>query len=669
MKESIAFALRSLRRSPAFVSIAVLSFGTAMGLSAAVLALIDAIKHPTSPYHQVDQLFAVELQTHGAPGPAPQDVRRDLTSTDIVGVATYRPVSSDIDAGDVIERRPVAFTSPNILELLAIAPRLGRVFTTRDGSAGNIAVVSEDLWRRMFANRESLGDAVVHIAEQPYKVIGVLPHGATLAIPTSAKPQPIDVWIPENDAPSAHTEQALVRLTGGASTLTSMQGRLRAAVSRWTNNSGIPHGLPFSGRLISLRPDPLELTELHRALTGAALCVLLIACANVTALMLARGISRRRDFALRLALGATRAEVARLVLVEVLTLAMLGAAVGGLIAVWIVELMSHVTPEEMRGLGFVEPQWSARVFALSAICILVCIAISGAVPAWDASRTTLAGPLRDSGGGTTGRVSTRFRWLVMAELALSMTLLVGTSLMVESTGKLSRYSFGYDARSLLSVDFAVWRGTPIPQSDQIRTQEDALQRVRNLPGVESVALMSSCAAQHDILTTDRTIEGGPAGYVPRRCANLTSGFFHTVGTSVVEGRDFSEGDRAGSGAVILDQRTARRLFPHEHAVGRMIKLGQLSSDLPWLTVVGVTRDQDLTFNAFPENGPDSTSRLYVSLPPTDKSQAAAKNFREAVATLVIRPDVHAHGVPNAIMRALRSTLPPGSSIKVQPLTA
>lgn len=101
----------------------------------------------------------------------------------------------------------------------------------------------------------------------------------------------------------------------------------------------------------------------------------------------------------------------------------------------------------------------------------------------------------------------------------------------------------------------------------------------------------------------------------------------------------------------------------------MIKLGQLSSDLPWLTVVGVTRDQDLTFNAFPENGPDSTSRVYVSLPPTDKSQAAAKNFREAVATLVIRPDAHAHGVPNAIARALRLTLPPGSSIKVQPWTA
>jgi putative ABC transport system permease protein len=258
------------------------------------------------------------------------------------------------------------------------------------------------------------------------------------------------------------------------------------------------------------------------------------------------------------------------------------------------------------------------------------------------------GPLKESGGGTTGRAGTRFRWLVMAELAMSMTLVMGASLMVKSTRILENYQFGYDVTGLFRayVSFG-WRDST-SAAERERLWNESLARIRALPGVRNASAVSACAngAQWNIVTSDITLETGENAYVAGPCDGVSPDFFRTIGVPIVDGRDFSEGDLALGGAVIVDERAARRLFPFQRAVGHMVKLGNLMSKRPWLRVVGVVREIHLGLQPSPELGPD-TNNTHVF---------AAVSM--AGGGLVIRRDPRAKDVELAVGRVLRSMLPP-----------
>jgi predicted permease len=645
-RESLARTFRSLRRSPGFVAIAALSLGTALGLSTAVFAFMDAMTHPASPYGHVDRLRYLFVGGRSKLWPSRAEMEgawHQLSGVAQLATATW--TYQDVEAGESVEHVDVAYTRPGLFELLELRPRLGRLPAAGDAALDNVAVVSDELWRRKFSNNRVLAGAKVSIADHQYTVVGVLPPRATLGYGGP------DVWIPDPQPEQSGAGTTFLRLKPGV-TDQDLAPQLKAITRRWTQlYNGPPPDRPFSAWTAQIRPDPLELKDFHRAMIGAAFCVLLIACANVAALMLARGMVRRRDYALRLALGAGRWEVAREVMAEVSALALVGCVAGAVVATWVVGLMTRSTPEEMRWLGFVQPQWSVRVFGLSALCVFASVGLAGAFPAWRASRTDPAGPLKEGSGGTTGRAGTRFRWLVIAELALAMTLMVGTTLMVKSAVKMARYDFGYDARGLLSAQVLFWWRDSLPPGERERRFNDALVRVRALPGVRDAALISSCSADHDVVVTDRTVEGGPQALLPlgHGCTNTSPGFFSTLGIPITEGRDFSEGDEV-AGAAVLDAKTAKRLFPHERAVGRLLKMGDLRSSKPWMPIVGVVRDQELGFNHFPEMGPDSGSVVYVSLPKATRPTG----------DIIIRPAPGAKEVPVEVSRALKATLPPHS---------
>ena len=227
---------------------------------------------------------------------------------------------------------------------------------------------------------------------------------------------------------------------------------------------------------MTLTPDPIALKDFHKALIGAAICVLIIACANVAALMLSRGTVRSRDYALRLAIGATRADIAREVMFEVAALAVIGSIAGAIVA-WGVGLITHAMPMDMHKYGFAEPQWSARVLGLSALAVMIAVAVAGGIPAWRASCTDPAGTLKDSSGGNTGRSNTRFRGLVVAELALSMTLLVAASLMLKSERIMAATDFGLDKKNLLDAELYLKNtGSSFVTADLVRTSQLALAR-------------------------------------------------------------------------------------------------------------------------------------------------------------------------------------------------
>ena len=267
------------------------------------------------------------------------------------------------------------------------APRLGRLPSPDEGQRGNVALVADEFWRKHYGNRADVSGAQLSIGDNVYTVIGVLPTNAT-------EPINSEVWLPDVDQGSDAYGIPVVRLRPGV-TASDVQPQLNAIMARLTKVYAVgPTDHPFAASLVTLRPDPLTLKDFHRAMIGAALCILLIACANVAALMLSRGTVRQRDYALRLALGATRGDIAREVIFEVAALAAVGCVAGAIVASWAVGLMTRATPVEMSWYGFVEPQWSVRVLGMSALAMLVAIAIAGGIPAWRASRTDPAGTPR-----------------------------------------------------------------------------------------------------------------------------------------------------------------------------------------------------------------------------------------------------------------------------------
>ncbi|HLA89755.1 MAG TPA: ABC transporter permease [Gemmatimonadaceae bacterium] len=648
---AVSRSLRSLRRAPGFVAIATLSLGAALGLSTAVFALIDAMTHPRSPLRDVGQLY--ELVIAGRPR-VPLE-RRELEGalSAIGGIERYasgRWIWGDVETGETVARIGYLIARPGYFELLGVRPRLGRLPTQPGDAQAGVAVVSDGLWRLRFGNRNRITGETVGIADRQYAIIGVLPSRAEAAGRT-------DVWIPDPAPDQGGLGFSFVRLRRGVGEK-ELQPSLDAMAKRLTQLHMGPTDRPFSAWLNSMRPDPLALKDFHYAMIGAAVCVLLIACANVAALMLARGVVRTRDYALRIALGAGRGEIAREVILEVVVLAVTGCAMGAIVATWAVGLMTRATPDEMRWLGFVQPQWSARVLALSAIAVFGSITIAGGFPAWRASRVDPVGPLKEGAGGTTGKAGTRFRWLVAAELTIAMTLLVGASLMVKSVWKMASYDYGFDARNVLSVRIGMpyqRRDTSSAATRWTQLVAEALQRVRAVPGVRSAAMASTCGADHNVVTTDRTIEGGVAGYL-RSCTNVSADYFRTLGREIVEGRDFTDADAAAGGAVILDEWTARLLFPHERAVGRMLKLGNLASKEPWLRVVGVARERREGFTLYPELPRDSMAMVWAAIPPAADARPG----------IVVRGDPRSTAVPVAVHRALRGTLPPRTFVVVRP---
>src|ERR1035437_5915041 len=652
--QTLAQASRSLRRAPGFVAIATLSLGTALGLSTSVFALIDTMTHPRSPYHRVDELFELHLFGTAQVRLPPRVLREGLANIPgIAGVTSADFDGSDIEAGQTIEFARISYTQSGFFDFLGAHPRLGRLPTTGEEQEGSVAIVSDRSWKLFFANRAEIADAHSAIRGRTYRIIGVLPTEANA-------PGGADIWIPKAAGSDTGFGFPIVRLRAGVAEW-DVQLRVGALMKRFTQLYGRPKDKWFGAGLVSLRPAPLALTDIHRAMIGAALCVLLIACDNVAALMLSRGTVRRRDYALRLALGATRGDIARDVIFEIAVLAAIGCVAGAVIATWVVGLMARAMPVEMNWLGFVQPQWSVRVLLMSGAAVLVAVVIAGGIPAWKASRTDPAGTLKNSSGGNTGRVGTRFRWLVMAELALSMTLLVGTSLMLKSVLLMASYDFGFDAKRMLSASVYLRnRGSKTPTSELIRSYREALASIRGVPGVESAALTVPCVFDRPlvrVVTTDRTIEGGKAAMRPG-CLNVTAEYFRTLGYSFAEGRDFQEADALGSGAVILDTRTARKLFPHESAIGRTLKLGDFVSRKPWLPVVGIVHDKFVGFTRYPEMGTDSSIAIFVSVPDSSRDQHS----------FVLRASPGVPNVPITVHRALASALPPGSFTRVFPWT-
>ena len=664
------FALRSFRKSPGFVVLATVSLGAALGLAATVFGLIDAMTHPESPYRDVDRIASVGIFHPNPKGPSALTIERAAGAIPgVMQVATIRSQLSRVEAGGVVDLLLVVRPLSGFFDVVDVTPRLGRLPTADEVRGDDVALVSDALWRRRFENRGLTGNPSVAVEGKRYRVIGVLPPRANYLGGGSLGSIPY-VWVPGVLTTDTPMGTLVMRLEKDVP-LRSLYPAFTALFRGYSQKYLTANDVPFGVTLQSLRPNPLQVRDYHEALVGASLAVLLVACANVAALMLARSVVRRRDYGLRIAIGASRGDIARDVIAEVVLLAVFGAVAGLLIARWGFDTIAGNLPQAMISLGFRAPQWSGRVLGLSAAAVFGCVAIAGGYPAWSASRVDPIEPLKEASGNITGRVATRFRWLVIAELALAMMLVMGTSLMSKSLRRMEAYDFGYDARGLLQTNIRMLGGrfsrvdpTTLPGPDSL------LAALRATPGVHAAATTSSCRGLQfgTVVTPDRSSGdssfawlapgGGPLN-LPSGCSSVSADFFRTLGLQLVDGRDFEAHD-AARGAAILDEPTARLLFPKERAVGRFIKLGSATSRAPWLPVVGIVRGATLGFNPYPELGTGDRATVYAFSP--------VKN--SASWRIVVRPERGAAAeVAFSIAGVMRSILPEGSASEVVSWTA
>jgi predicted permease len=582
LRQDAALALRQLRRAPAFTAIALLTLVLAIGINTAIFSAVSAVLLRPLPYPAANRLTVV----WGSLGdgrramlayPDLLEIRARSRSFEDLGLA--RTQSINLTGTGQPDRLVGSFVTANTLRLLGAHAAIGRLFTdaeTTVGSGERVAVLSHAVWTSRYGADSGVVGRTIVLNGQPHVVIGVTakdyqdPFG------------PPEVWVPVTSPPNADwltranpAFWAVGRLRRGVSpeqASADVQAITKAlAVEYPASNAGLGASLETVRNFLvgNVRPALL-------VLLGFVALILLIACANIANLMLARATARRREMSLRAALGAGRGRLLRQLLTESVVLALIGGAVGVLVARWAIVALVAAVPGGLPAFGEVGLDWPVLLF--SAGITIAAGLIFGAVPARFATRDDLAGALQTRGSdghaGASGRLRNTF---VAIQLALCIVLLVGAALLTRSFLLMEREQTGFDPDHLITAEFRLPATKYANDTVIAQFAEQALARIRAVPGVRSAALLGSVPLSGNWGATTYLPEGQapPADNVlPTTQTNqVTDGFFATLGIALTAGRDFTPADRLGSPpVVIVNQELARHAWPGESPLGKRLKV-------------------------------------------------------------------------------------------------
>jgi putative ABC transport system permease protein len=615
----LRFALRQLRRSPVFTAVAVGTLALGIGANTAIFSAVDAVLLSPLPYGDPDRIVAVweddrlrESPREGFSLPDLEDLRDRGRSLSAIAGLRVRPASlTGTQGSSDAERVRVAQVMGDLPAVLGVGPARGRWFGAEEAKPGGAkaALLTDALWRRRFgADPAAVGRKLI-LDGEPHVIVGLLPPEVDLP------GRPTDLWVPFQDPPELaprgrHDLRVLARLAPGVTVEAASQeaAGIAAQLEREFADDNLGRGM----RLAGLAEDVLgPVRPAFLVLLGAAGLLLLIACANVTGLLLARAADRSREIAVRSALGASGGRLVRLALTESLVLTGVAALLGVLAAAWGLDLLLALAPEDVPRLAQVEVD--GRVLAFAACLALASGLVFGLATALLAHRRDLQGSLRSRTGDAAAPARAR-DLLVGAEVALSAVLLTGAGLLLQTVWNLSRVDPGYRPEGVLKLEVQLPEAAyPQPWSELPNWPRvhafygELLERVGRLPGVASVAL-----AHHDPLdagwTTRIAVEGRPEvaeGELEEiNLRPVSPGYFQTVGLPLAAGRALSETDRTDAPPVLLlNQAGVRRHFPAEDPIGRRVAI----FDRTW-EVVGVVGDERFAGLAAP-----AEPAVYLSL--------------------------------------------------------
>lgn len=632
--QDLRYSMRRLARQPGFTLTALLTLGLGIGANVALFSIINAVLlRPTPGVREQEQLVRIYTSDYSGPtfGTSAYPDYQDIARADDVfeGVAAVAQAVTAVGDPTAPTRVGVELVTAEYFGVLGVTLR-GRGFTEEEAERGlPLVVVSDAFWRSALgASADALGREIL-INGRPVTVIGITPPGFRGMQRAFAG----DVWLPlfaggplrlaEEQAALIHRGNRglglVARLRPGVSS-TLAQQRLRAIASQlhaaypdhWTDVRGEPRRLTLISERAGRVPPQMRGAALGfgGVLSATAGIVLLICCANLAGLMLARVASRSREVAIRLSIGSTRNGVRTLLLTESLLLASGGAVLGFMLSVWSLDLATRLMPGGIP--VALELGADTRVLLFTAAAALMSAVLFGMAPALRGSRTDLAGVLKGE--------STSARWrgrrlplrslLVSGQVAASLVLLVGAALFLRSLRAASSLDLGYNTRDVLLVPLEPAPGSDVGGPERTRVAHDVANRIAAVPGIESATWANNPLigpGSHNRRGT--TIEG----YTPGQGEDMEfhynmvgPRYFQTLGLALIRGREFTEQDRDGApGVVVVNETFARRFWPGQDPLGKRISVTGPEGE--YLTVVGIARDVRLVDVA-------SDSRAFMFLP-------------------------------------------------------
>ena len=654
LSQDVRYAVRTLARSPGFTLVAVFALAVGIGANTAIFSLVDASRARALPYADPSRLVLLwgnvqraRVERRGASYPDYLDWRARAKSFE--DVAAFDGQTLTLVGGEEPERISTEFVSAPYFALLGVQTARGRTFRADEDEVAKpqqVIVLSDGLWKRRFgADPNVVGRSVtLCCAPRAYTVIGVMPPGFKGLTDAAELWVPFAMYAPPDVMASRGTRgfAALARLAPGA-TLESSR-REMDAVSRQLERE---HPDTNEKRAADVSPLDVELFGPLRpalaTLMAAVAFVLLIACANVANLLLARSEARRREIAVRTALGAGRGRLVRQLITEGCVLTFAGAAVGLLLARAAIAALVAQSPVPFP--SFLAPGLDPRVAAFTIAVSMACGVLVGLAPGLQALAVDLGASLKESARGSDGPRSQRMRGaLVVAELSLAVVLLIGAGLMIRSVRNLAALSPGFDASSVLTLHVSIPRAQAPPAAAGAATGATVgppppvvygralLDRLRGVPGVVAAALGTDVPLDGTAAANFYSAEGQPptdATNAPRTYVHRVSpDFFATLRIPLVAGRALTDADAApgAAAATVVSERVVRRFWPGQDPIGKRIKFGSPASNSPWMTIVGVVGE--VKYRGLPDN---PTADPDVYLPFGDRNSLVALVVRTAVA--------------------------------------
>jgi putative ABC transport system permease protein len=619
LKQDLSYAVRSLRKNPAFAAAAIATLALGVSATIAVFTVVNGVLLRPLPYRdqsRIAMIWMTDTNDKGETSDLPltsgffADIQREATRFEAMAAFRSWPYSLSTAGSGEVERVAGARVSPTLFRVLGVQPIAGRAFTTEHAVPGapNVAMISYDLWQRRFGGDRSIVGKQVDLSGKTFTILAVMPAGFTF--PRGAELPAgfqfglrTDVWTPlvfdSTDLRNYGTNNlsAVGKLSGSP---LSAQAELAGIMKRFLE-ANAPR-LKLSYRVVSLGDQAGQ--SVRRGLLilfGAVMCVLLIASANVVGLLVARVTSRQRELAVRAALGAGRGRIARQLVTENLVLAVAGTTLGGVISFWATKVMLALVPGSMPRADDIGLDW--RVLLFAALVALLGGVAFGIAAAASVSWSRLAGTLHAGDTRSTGTLSQRYgrRALVAVEVALSLMLLIGAGLLTRTFVELQRVRPGFDANNVLTAGVSLpiaGRFDPLTNGPAWSTKLSAIaNQLKAAPGVVSVGAVSS-------LPLSGAIEGGgirivgrptpPPGQGPHAQYNVVVGdYFGAAGIRVVAGRAFdASDDEAGRRSIIVNNEFARTQFGSAaNTVGKEVRATfEFTNNPTPRTIVGVVED-------------------------------------------------------------------------------
>jgi len=650
------FARRALLRSPAFTIVAVVILAFGIGAATAIFSVVDAVILRPLPFHEPERLVRiVDMNPHGGDFSTSDATYLDMRERNrsFVEMAAFSDTRRNLvltggcsngpEACDPVRLQSAAVTS-SFFPLLGIAPALGRSFTSMEDRAGgndHVVVIGHDLWVHRFASDSLILGRDITLDGESYTLVGIMPAGFTF-------PTPAELWVPLVPNPARERDEhdlTIIGRLGPGITLERAGADLRRIAGELATEHPRTNG-GWGARVESFG-DWLVGARLERAvfvLFGAVAFLLLMACANIANLLIARGSARQRELAIRAAIGASRARLAGQLLTESLVLALLGAAVGLGIASWATALVRTMGPADIPQLRDVALNSHALEFAL-VLALITCV-LFGLLPAAQLSRVALRSALERGNGRTIVHRRSNIRGtLVVVQVALAMVLLAGAGLMFGSFLRLQAVPTGFDTSNILTVQL------DLPDSRYSEARREAFfegvrVRIAGLPGVKSVGATSTDPLRqwgfsNDVTPAEHAAEAPAGGFMQAGWRSVTPGFFRTMGIPLLQGRVFTTTDgTGGEQPVVITRGMAALLWPGDDPLGKRVYWG--GTDGTPHTVVGVVGDiRDVQLDAEPAP---------IMFLPYDAVPMPGM-------TLVIRITGDPSGVAGAVRRELREADP------------